>query len=333
MRRSFKGGAAHQSFDAGVKFDLAAARGAAGILVVTDPRKSRDVFDVPGHSRGWAATGCGRRAAVARRIISGLITRDDAARGAWWRWRARISIDCRQRPHEAGSHAVVKRASARIAVRSTMRQFVSHNVVARVEGSDPRLKDRIPRLLAPTGIISARTRRSRAIRSSTAPSTTPSARPSSSRSRERSRHCRHKPQRSILFVAVTAEEKGLPRIAVLRAAPARPIPEDRSPTSTGWRKRLGRDVRISSRPAYGLSTLDEALGEAARFQGRTFVTEAARRRRRCISSSDQIEFAKAGIPAAFPFSGSELRRQAEGVRRCASWTPTRRTTTTRSRTR
>jgi Zn-dependent M28 family amino/carboxypeptidase len=54
---------------------------------------------------------------------------------------------------------------------------------------------------------------------------------------------------------------------------------------------------------YGLSSLDEALADAARIQGRTFVTEPIDDGS-LYFASDQIEFAKAGIPAAFPFSGS-----------------------------
>jgi Zn-dependent M28 family amino/carboxypeptidase len=55
---------------------------------------------------------------------------------------------------------------------------------------------------------------------------------------------------------------------------------------------------------YGLSTLDESLASAAREQGRTFIEEAIDDGG-LYFSSDQVEFAKAGIPAVFPFSGSE----------------------------
>jgi Zn-dependent M28 family amino/carboxypeptidase len=53
---------------------------------------------------------------------------------------------------------------------------------------------------------------------------------------------------------------------------------------------------------YGQSTLDETLRHAASLQGRTFVDEAIDDGA-LYFSSDQIEFAKAGVPAAFPFSG------------------------------
>jgi Zn-dependent M28 family amino/carboxypeptidase len=55
---------------------------------------------------------------------------------------------------------------------------------------------------------------------------------------------------------------------------------------------------------YGLSTLDETLRDAARLQGRTFVEQAIDNGA-LYFASDQIAFAQAGIPAAFPFSGSE----------------------------
>ena len=54
---------------------------------------------------------------------------------------------------------------------------------------------------------------------------------------------------------------------------------------------------------YGNSDLDTVLETAATMQGRTFVAGSLDSTGSFYFGSDQIEFAKAGIPAVFPWSG------------------------------
>ena len=197
--------------------------------------------------------------------------------------------------------AVVLNATANISVKTTIRNVVSSNVVARVEGSDPRLKDEYVIYSAhwdhlgkdPTlagdqiynGAIDNAAGTAQLLEIARGFAT-----------------LRHKPKRSILFIAVTAEEKGFLGSRFYAQHPLFPI----SKTIANINLDAGNVWGLTSdliTTGYGLSTLDEALGEAARLQGRTFVAEGLDNGS-LYFASDQIEFARVGIPAAFPFSGS-----------------------------
>ena len=59
---------------------------------------------------------------------------------------------------------------------------------------------------------------------------------------------------------------------------------------------------------YGLTSLDDILGEVAQQQGRTLRAEQFDGGS-YFFASDQIEFAKAGVPAVFPSAGSDYLGQ------------------------
>jgi Zn-dependent M28 family amino/carboxypeptidase len=199
------------------------------------------------------------------------------------------------------AHAVVLNASADISVKSTIRNVASSNVVARVEGADPRLKDEYVVYSAhwdhlgtdPTlagdqiynGAIDNAAGTAQLLEI---------ARGFAALER--------KPKRSILFIAVTAEEKGYLGSRFYARHPLFPIAKTIANINLDGGNVWGLTSDLIT-TGYGLSTLDEALGEAARLQGRTFVTEALDDGS-LYFASDQIEFAKVGIPAVFPFSGS-----------------------------
>ena len=197
-------------------------------------------------------------------------------------------------------HAVALNATATISVRSTLRQVVSHNVVARVEGSDPRLKDEyvvysahwdhlgqdptLPNDQIYNGAIDNAVGTAQLLEI---------ARSFAILGR--------KPKRSVLFIAVTAEEKGYLGSRFYAQHPLVPIAKTIANINLDGGNVWGLTSDLIT-SGYGLSTLDETLSEAARLQGRTFVEEAIDNGS-LYFASDQIEFAKVGIPAAFPFSG------------------------------
>ena len=278
------------------KFDLAAAKGAAGILVVYDPKTAStySLFQTFAKMEGF-------RLASARRgttVISGLITIGAARRVA-----AAAGRDFDQLAVEASEprvHAVALNATANISVRSTLRQVVSRNVVARVEGSDPRLKDEyvvysahwdhlgkdptLPGDQIYNGAIDNAVGTAQLLEI---------ARSFAILGR--------KPKRSVLFIAVTAEEKGYLGSRFYAQNPLFPIAKTIANINLDGGNVWGLTSDLIT-SGYGLSTLDETLSEAARLQGRTFVEEAIDNGS-LYFASDQIEFAKVGIPAAFPFSG------------------------------
>jgi Zn-dependent M28 family amino/carboxypeptidase len=279
------------------KFDLAAKRGAAGILVVYDPDASGTyaVFQRLATLEGFGLA----ESPGGANVISGLMTIGAARRVAAFGRRDFDQLAAAAADPRAS--AVVFDATATLSIKSRIRTVVSHNVVARVDGSDPRLKDEhvvysahwdhLGRDLALggdqiyNGAIDNAAGTGQLIEV---------ARGLASLQR--------KPRRSILFIAVTAEERGYLGSRFYVQHPLFPLAKTVANINLDGGNVWGPTSDLTS-AGYGLSTLDEALAEAARFQGRTFIN-AAIDDGSLYFSSDQIEFAKAGVPATFPFSGS-----------------------------
>jgi hypothetical protein len=279
------------------KFDLAAKKGAAGILVVYDPEKSNtySLFQTFATMEGFGIKTSNPNAMT---IISGLMT-NSAARMIFS--LAGQDFDKMQATASQPEHrAVVTSAEAKIIVRSKLRNVISHNVVARIEGSDPRLKNEYVIYSAHWDHLGKDTDLkgdqiyNGAIDNALGTAQLLEVAKGFARLRQ-------KPKRSILFIAVTAEEKGYLGSRYYAQHPLFPIARTVANINLDGGNAWGRTTDIM--PAnYGLSTLDETFDEAAKMQGRSFVTESLGDGGYYFGS-DQIEFAKVGIPAAFPFSG------------------------------
>ena len=296
---SFKGETRTYFSSRDSKFATAAARGAAGILIVSDPEKSHTyaVFQTFAKMEGAALEPAPR---AKQTLISGLVTI-----GAARRLFHEAGLDFDQLKTAAdrpGARAVMLKAKANISITSQLRRFVSHNVVARVAGSDPRLAaehviysahwdhlGRDPTLSGDqiyNGAIddAAGTAQMLEIARTFAALT-------------------KKPKRSVLFIATTAEEKGYLGSRYYAQHPLVPIADTVANINLDGGNVWGVTSDLIT-TGYGLSTLDESLAAAARQQGRTFIEEAIDDGA-LYFASDQVEFAKVGIPAAFPFSGNQ----------------------------
>lgn len=281
------------------KFDLAAAKGAAGILIVMDPEKSHtySVFQTFAKMEGCALEPHGARTPT---LISGLVTIGAARRVVQL---AGMDFDqLEAAATRADSHAVLLNATSNLSVRSELRHFVSHNVVARVAGSDAQLKNEYvvysahwdhlgkdPNLEGDqiyNGAIDDAAGIAQLLEIARGFAALP-----------------QKPRRSILFVATTGEEKGFLGSRFYAQHPLFPLAKTLANINLDGGNVWGITADLIS-TGYGLSTLDETLAHAARMQGRKFINEPIDNGG-LYFASDQIEFAKVGIPAAFPFSGSE----------------------------
>ena len=172
---------------------------------------------------------------------------------------------------EPRAHAVVLNATANISVKSTIRDVVSSNVVARVEGSDPRLKDEYVVYSAHGDHLG----RDQALAGDQIYNGAIDNAVGTAQLLEIARGfaaLRRKPKRSILFIAVTAEEKGFLGSRFYAQHPLFPIAKTIADINLDGGNVWGLTSDLIT-TGYGLSTLDEALGEAARLQGRTLVKE------------------------------------------------------------
>jgi Zn-dependent M28 family amino/carboxypeptidase len=119
-----------------------------------------------------------------------------------------------------------------------------------------------------------------------------------------------RPARTILFAAVGAEEQGLLGSTYLAAHP--PVPPGRLAADINmdgmniWGRT--RDVAVVG---LGKSSLDEWIGLLAEAQGRTVVPEAFPEKG-AYYRSDHFSFARVGVPGAYLDAGTEVRGRPEG---------------------
>jgi Zn-dependent M28 family amino/carboxypeptidase len=121
------------------------------------------------------------------------------------------------------------------------------------------------------------------------------------------------PSRSVMYMAVTAEESGLIGSEYYTENPLVPLAKTAAVINIDALYPIGRarDVEVIG---YGASELEDLLAAAARKQGRT-LTPDRKPEAGYFYRSDHFNFAKAGVPALYIKSGAVLREsgQAAGV--------------------
>lgn len=111
------------------------------------------------------------------------------------------------------------------------------------------------------------------------------------------------PKRSILFLAVTAEEKGLLGAKYYAEHPLYPLEKTLANINMDGINQWGRTKDITV-VGLGNSTLDDVLADAAKLQGRV-LTPDPEPEKGYFYRSDHFEFAKQGVPALDPDGGSD----------------------------
>jgi Zn-dependent M28 family amino/carboxypeptidase len=197
---------------------------------------------------------------------------------------------------------VILDVRASFSVTNTLRSVQSHNVVAKIEGSDPALRDqqiiytahwdhlgRDPKIAGDqiyngaadnaSGVASV-LEIARAFAKSDPP-----------------------PRRSILFLAVTAEEKGLLGSKYYATHPLYPLEKTLADINLDVTNLWGKTRDVIS-IGMGQSTLDDLLVEVAGAHGRS-VGPDAEPEKGYYYRSDHFEFAKEGVPALDPKGGRQ----------------------------
>ncbi len=112
-----------------------------------------------------------------------------------------------------------------------------------------------------------------------------------------------RPKRSVLFLALTAEEKGLLGAKYYAENPLYPLKRTLADINMDGLNQWGR-TRDLVVVGLGMSTLDDVLGDAARQRARTLSPDAEPEKG-FYYRSDHFEFAKQGVPALYTDSGGE----------------------------
>ncbi len=199
-------------------------------------------------------------------------------------------------------------AKASFTIKNTLREIDSRNVIAKLEGSDPQLKDEYLIYTAHWDHLGRDEKRqgdqvfNGAIDNASGTAALLELAKAYTK-------LRTPPKRSILFLAVTAEEKGLLGAKYYATNPLYPLEKTLANINMDGMNQWGRtrDIVIVG---YGNSTLDDLLSEAAAAQGRKIVPDPEPEKG-FFYRSDHFEFAKQGVPALYTDSGVEYLGKPE----------------------
>ncbi|MDP9291285.1 MAG: M28 family metallopeptidase [Verrucomicrobiota bacterium] len=194
-------------------------------------------------------------------------------------------------------------AKASFAVTNSIRKIRSRNVIAKLEGSDPKLKSeyiiysahwdhlgRDPKL-AGDQIYNG------ALDNASGVATILEIARAFTK-------LDHPPKRSILFFATTAEEAGLLGAKFYVEHPLYPIAKTLADINIDGVNPWGR-TRDLEDIGYGLSTLSDLLADAAREQHRE-AKPNSQPEKGTFYRADHFEFAKAGVPALYTSTGLDF---------------------------
>jgi len=288
------------------KYEIAAAKGAAAALIVHETKPAAYPWFVVVNS--W-----GRE----RFDLAGNTEAQVQAAGWISLERAQKLFAAAGTPYEAAKQAALRRdfrpiplgMTADFAVTNTIRQVRSKNVVAKLTGSDPKLRDewvvytahwdhlgRDEKLAGDqiyNGAADNAIGTAGLLGIAEAFAKTPA-----------------RPKRSLLFLAVTAEEQGLLGAKFYATRPLYPLQRTLADINMDGLNTWGR-TRDFSVVGLGNSTLDDIVLGIATAQGRTLTPEAMPEKG-IFYRSDHFEFAKVGVPALYGKGGMDYRDKPAG---------------------
>src|SRR3989440_234708 len=204
---------------------------------------------------------------------------------------------------------VALNAKATFHLKNTLRKIDSQNVIAKLEGSDPKLKDEYVIYTAHWDHLGKDDNLpgdkiyNGAIDNASGVATLLEI-------AEAFTKLQTPPKRTILFLAVTAEEKGLLGSKYYAEHPLYPLDKTLAEINKDGVNQWGR-TRDITLIGLGNSTLDDITRDVAAMQGRTIAPDPEPEKG-YFYRSDHFEFAKQGVPALDPESGIDYIGKPEG---------------------
>jgi Zn-dependent M28 family amino/carboxypeptidase len=222
----------------------------------------------------------------------------------------KLFADCGQNFDQLKKAAVSKtfrpvalNATANMVIKQTLRSFKSRNVIAKLEGSDPTLKDEYIIYTAHWDHLGRHSELSGdqifngAVDNASGDAAVIQLGAAFSK-------VNPPPKRSVLFMCTTAEEAGLLGAKFYAEHPLYPLEKTLADINIDsmnvWGK--ARDVEDTS---FGLSTLDDMLADAAKRQGRSAIPNS-RPEKGSFYRADNFEFSKVGLPSLYIGKGEHL---------------------------
>jgi Zn-dependent M28 family amino/carboxypeptidase len=289
------------------KFDKGAELGAAGVLIVHETGPAGYAFNVVQGNVGEKLNLATPDKGAGKAAIEGWMTLD----------RARELFKLAGQDFDALKKAAATRdfkpvpldLTASVSLTNKLRTMDSKNVVARLEGADPKLKDEYVIYTSHWDhfgigepVKGDKIYNGAADNASGVAVTLEVARAFTK--------VTPAPKRSILFLMVTAEEQGLLGAQYYAEMPIYPLQKTAAVINIDGVNTWGRtkDLTIIG---LGASDLDDYAREAAKEQGRVLRPDAEPEKG-FYYRSDHFPFAKAGVPALDPSDGIEFIGKPEG---------------------
>jgi Zn-dependent M28 family amino/carboxypeptidase len=201
-------------------------------------------------------------------------------------------------------------ANARLTVENTLRRIESQNVVGKIEGSDAQLKNEYVIYTAHWDHLGIGTPNEKGDKIYNGALDNATGIAGMIEIGRAFKSLARPPRRSILLLAVTAEEKGLIGSKYYAENPIYPLEKSVAVINMDGANQWGRtrDVTVVG---LGNSTLDDVLREAASEKGRV-LTPDPEPEKGFYYRSDHFNFAKKGVPALNPDSGVDFIDKPEG---------------------
>ncbi len=290
------------------KYEIATEKGAAAALVIHETGPAGYPFGVVGS--GWGreafdiASSDGNMSSVA---VRGWITDEAVAR-----LLAGSNLDFTQLKQAALSkdfRPVTLDARAGFRIENTLREVRSRNVVAKVEGSDPVLRDEYIVYTAHWDHL-GRDASLQGDQIFNGALDNASGTAALLELAEATAMLDPAPPRSTLFLAVTAEERGLLGAKYYAHNPLYPLEKTLANINMDGVNQWGRtsDIVVIG---LGNSTLDDLLAQVASAEGRTLEPDPEAEKG-FFYRSDHFEFAKQGVPALYTGAGTRFLDKPEG---------------------
>jgi Zn-dependent M28 family amino/carboxypeptidase len=278
------------------KYEIGAQKGAAGVLIVHETGPAGYGFNVIQGKTGEQFDLVTPDKNMGRVAVEGWITLDQTKALMQSAGQDFDALKAQAATREF--KPVPLGVTASMTIKNSLRTIASRNVVAKVEGSDPKLKDEYVVYTAhwdhfgktADGIFhgaeddalgcAALIEVGRAFTKLPAP-----------------------PRRSILFLAVTAEEQGLLGSQYYSVTPIYPLAKTVADINMDSWNTHGRTKDLTL-VGFGASDLDDYARDAAAEQGRV-VHGDAEPEKGFFYRSDHFNFAKQGVPALDPEGGVE----------------------------
>jgi Zn-dependent M28 family amino/carboxypeptidase len=293
------------------KYEIASEKGAAACIIVHETGPAGYPFAVLGTRWGLEEFDLVSADKNASRVaVEGWLTLDAAKKlfaAAGQDYAAQKAAAARR-----DFKPVALKAKATFSVDNTTREVASRNVLAKLEGTDPKLRDEYivytahwdhlgtnPKVPGPDKIYNGAhdnaSGTAMIVEVAQAFASLPRA---------------EQPKRSLLFLLVTGEEKGLLGARYYAQHPLYPHAQTLANLNIDGGQDIGpaRDIEVIG---YGNSTLDDIAAAILKKENRT-LTPDTEAEKGFFYRSDHFEFAKEGVPAFYTHYGIDIIGQPAG---------------------